>query len=100
MKKEICPCHQEKKRTEEEYKRLINRLCRIEGQVRGVRGMVERDAYCPDILNQVAATQAALSAFARELLDAHIRTCVAEDVRAGREDTVEELVDTLHKLLR
>ena len=100
MKKEICPCHQEKKRTEEEYKRLINRLCRIEGQVRGVRGMVERDAYCPDILNQVAATQAALSAFARELLDAHIRTCVADDIRNGKDETIDELVAALQKLMR
>ena len=100
MKQECPYCHTDKKRAAGEVKKLQNRLLRIEGQVRGIRGMIDRDAYCPDILTQVAAINAALHAFERELLASHIRTCVTEDIRAGREDTVEELVDTLHKLMR
>ncbi len=76
-----------KHRPEEEYRALTNRLSRIEGQVRGVRGMVENDAYCVDILIQVSAVQSALQAFSRELLESHIRTCVANGIRAG-DDTV------------
>ncbi len=95
-----CPCHRQKHRTEEEARALINRLSRIEGQVRGIRGMVERDAYCPDILTQVAAVTAALNAFNRELLAEHIRTCVADDLHAGRDEAVDELVATLHQLMR
>lgn len=100
MEDKICPCRRTKERTEGEEKAMLNRLSRIEGQVRGLRGMVERSAYCPDILVQVAATRAALDAFSRELLSAHIRTCVAEDVRHGRGETVEELVALLQKMLR
>lgn len=94
-------CHERKKvRSEEEYKALINRLSRIEGQVRGIRGMVEKSAYCPDILSQVSAVTAALNAFSKELLSQHIRTCVARDIREGRDETIEELVGTLQKLMR
>ena len=92
---ETCDCHKTKERTEEEYKRLINRLNRVEGQIRGIRGMVERSAYCPDILAQVAAANAALNAFAKELLSDHIRTCVTRDIREGKDETVEELLCTL-----
>lgn len=98
MKHECC--HKTKERTAEEYTRLIHRLNRIEGQIRGIRGMVEKNAYCPDILVQVAAANAALNAFNRELLSSHIKTCVTDDIRAGREDTVDELVDTLQKLMK
>ena len=97
---ETCDCHKTKQRSEEEYKRLVNRLNRIEGQIRGIRGMVERSAYCPDILAQVAAANAALNAFSRELLAEHIRTCVARDVREGREETLDELVATIQKLMK
>ena len=96
---EFC-CHKKKERSEAEYKKLINRLNRIEGQVRGIKGMVEKDAYCIDILVQVAAANAALNGFSKELLGDHIRTCVKEDILAGREDTVEELIATLHKLMK
>ncbi len=95
-----CCCCRTKERTEKEYRDLLNRLSRIEGQVRGVKGMVERDAYCVDILTQVSAITAALNSFNKVLLAEHIRTCVAEDVRAGHEDKVEELVTTLQKLMR
>ena len=100
MQESVCRCHESKKRSEEEYKDLIHRLNRIAGQVQGVRGMVEKDAYCVDILNQVSAVTAALNSFSKVLLGNHIRTCVAQDIRDGREDTVEELVVTLQKLMR
>ncbi len=96
-----CPhCAKTKARTDEEYQKLINRLNRIEGQVRGIRGMVESNAYCTDILVQVSAVNAALNAFNKELLANHIRTCVSEDIRAGKDETVDELVATLQKLMK
>ena len=95
-----CCCHKTKHRSEEEYKTLINRLNRIEGQVRGVRKMVENDAYCVDILTQVSAIQAALNAFNRELLSNHIRTCVMDDIKNGNDEIVDELVQTLQKLMK
>ena len=93
-------CHETKERTQTEHDKLIHRLNRIEGQIRGIRGRVEKDAYCIDILVQVAAANAALNGFSRELLGDHIRTCVKEDIAQGREDTVEELIATLHKLMK
>lgn len=93
-------CHKTKARTAEEYKSLANRLSRIEGQIRGIRGMLEKDAYCTDILAQVAAANAALNAFSRELLASHIRTCVAQDIRDGKDETIDELVSTLQKLMK
>lgn len=95
-----CNCHKTKVRNEEEYKSLINRLNRIEGQIRGIKGMVEKDAYCTDIITQVAAATAALNAFNRELLSTHIKTCVADDIKAGREETVDDLLTTLQKLMK
>ncbi len=97
---ESCNCRKTKDRSDEEYKRLINRLSRVEGQIRGIRGMVERSAYCPDILAQVAAANAALNAFSKELLAEHIRTCVARDIRTGKDETIDELVATLYKLMK
>ena len=97
---ECCCCERTRVRSEEELKKLTNRLSRIEGQIRGLRGMLEKNAYCPDILAQAAAANAALNAFSRELLSQHIHTCVAEDIRAGRDETVDELLDVLAKLMR
>ena len=97
---ETCDCHKTKERSEEEVKRLVNRLNRVEGQIRGIRGMVERSAYCPDILAQVAAANAALNAFCRELLSQHLRTCVARDLQAGDDGSVDELVNALQKLMK
>lgn len=93
-------CQKTKHRTEEELKPLRNRLRRIEGQVRGLEKMLGEDAYCTDILTQVAAVQSALSAFSRELLDRHIRSCVVNEVRAGDEEVVTDLVNTIHKLMK
>lgn len=99
--KQGCPCcHKTKERSQEEYTELIHRLNRIEGQIRGIRGMVEKNAYCPDILVQVAAANAALNAFNKELLANHIRTCVADDIRAGKDEVIDELVITLQKLMK
>lgn len=100
MEAEKNCCHRIKKRSEEEHKKLVNRLSRIEGQIRGIRKMVDEDAYCIDILIQVAAANAALNSFNKELLAEHIRTCVADDIRKGNEDTIEELVDTLRRLMK
>ena len=93
-------CHKTKERSEKEYKELIHRLNRVEGQIRGIRGMVEKDAYCTDILVQVAAVNAALKGFSRELLANHIRTCVATDMREGKDETIEELIATIQKLMK
>ena len=101
MDQKECGCgRRHKERSEEERKCLVNRLKRIEGQVRGICRMVEDGAYCPDILVQSAAVSAAMNAFNRELLTAHIRTCVAEDLRAGNEETVGELTALLQKLMK
>lgn len=99
MEKE-CNCGRTKIRSDDEYKKLINRLNRIEGQIRGIKGMVEKNAYCPDILVQAAAANAALNAFCKELLASHIRTCVAEDIRQGNDETIEELVSVMQKLMK
>ena len=100
MCEENCCCHKTKQRSEEEYRSLVNRLNRIEGQVRGVKGMLEKDAYCTDILVQVAAVNAALNAFSKELLASHIRTCVAQDIRAGHDETIDELLAILQKMMK
>lgn len=89
-----------KVRSEKEYKDLINRLSRIEGQIRGLKRMVENDCYCPDILVQSAAASSALDSFNRVLLANHIRTCVVQDIQDGKEETVDELIDTIRKLMR
>lgn len=95
-----CCCHKKKERSEKEYKDLIHRLNRIEGQIRGIKGMVEQDAYCTDIITQVAAANAALNSFNKVLLANHIKSCVTEDIKAGKEETVDELVTMLQKLMK
>lgn len=99
--KEMCGCRgKTTARSEEERTKLIHRLNRIEGQIRGIRGMVENDAYCADILVQSAAVNAAVNAFNKELLASHIRGCVARDIRAGKDEVIDELVATLQKLMK
>lgn len=93
-------CHKTKERTTDEQKKLMNRLSRIEGQIRGIKGMVEKDAYCTDILVQVSAVTSALNSFSRELLANHIRTCVVHDIKADKEETVDDLISTLKKILK
>lgn len=93
-------CHKTKERSEKELKDLLNRLNRVEGQIRGIKRMVAENAYCTDILIQVSAANAALNSFNKVLLAEHIRTCVTEDIRNGKEDTINELVVTLQKLMK
>ena len=95
--KKVCPCcEKHTARSEEERKKLVNRLKRVEGQIRGIIRMLENDAYCNDILIQSAAVNAAN----KELLAQHIRTCVARDIRQGKDETIDELVVTLQKLMK
>ena len=99
--REMCGCcGKTTDRTQDERKKLIHRLNRIEGQIRGMRGMLEKDAYCTDILVQSAAVNAAVNAFNKELLASHIRGCVARDIREGKDDVIDELVATLQKLMK
>ncbi len=98
--KKDCCCEKSTKRDLEEQKKLMNRLSRIEGQIRGIRNMVEKDAYCADILVQSAAVNAAVNAFNKELLASHIRGCVARDIREGKDEVIEELVGTMQKLMK
>lgn len=100
MEDKNCCCYKTKERDEKEYKDLVNRLSRIEGQIRGIKRMVEEDSYCPDILVQVAAANAALNSFNKVLLANHIKSCVATDIRNGKDETIDELVDTLQKLMK
>ena len=97
-----CDCSggKTKDRSEKEYKDLMNRLSRIEGQVRGIKGMLERDAYCVDILVQVSAVTSALNSFNKVLLANHIRSCVVENVRSGNDEVIDELVNTIQKLMK
>ena len=93
-------CCKKTKRSPEEVKKLTNRLSRMEGQIRGIRNMLESDAYCNDILIQSAAVTAAMNAFNRELIASHLRTCVTRDLREGNDAVIDELVDTLQKLMK
>ena len=97
---ENCCSRRTKERDPEEVKALIHRLNRIAGQIQGIKGMIERDAYCTDILVQSSAVSAAINAFNKELLSTHIRTCVARDIREGRDETIDDLVRTLQKLMK
>lgn len=100
----VCDCcqaaHRMTERSEEERKKLIARLSRIEGQIRGLKNMVESNAYCNDILTQAAAATSALNGFSKEVLARHIHTCVAEDIRQGKDEVIDELMGTLLKLMR
>lgn len=98
--KSCCCCNKSTARSEEERKKLINRLNRIEGQIRGLRGMVERDAYCTDILTQSAAVNAAINSFNKDLIANHIKGCVVRDIKNGDEEVIDELVVTLQKLMK
>ena len=104
MENNVCKCcvanEKHTHRQEEERRKLINRLNRMEGQIRGIRGMLERDAYCTDILVQASAVSAALNAFNKELLANHIRSCVAQDIREGNDDVIDDLLLALQKLMK
>lgn len=96
-----CDCSVRKKqRSDDEYKKLVNRLNRIEGQVRGIRNMLENDVYCIDILTQIAAVNAAINAFSKELLTEHINTCVKNDLISGDSSSLDEAIITMQKLMK
>ena len=102
MAPENCSCCSDRKknRSPEEKKKLMNRLKRIEGQVRGLEKMIEGDAYCPDVLIQASAINSAMNDFSKELLASHLRSCVVEDIRSGKDEAVDELVELLRKLMK
>ena len=100
MNEKTCCCESTKSRSEQEKRDLMNRLRRIEGQVRGIQNMLENDAYCTDVLIQVSAVNSALNSFSRTLLASHMKSCVADDLKNGREETIDELVDTLQKVMK
>lgn len=93
-------CEKNTHRTDEEKKKLINRLNRIEGQVRGIRGMIEKDAYCTDVLVQSAAVNAAINSFNKDLLSRHIHSCVVRDIKNGDEEVIDELMKLITKLMK
>lgn len=95
-----CNCKKNKKRTAEDKRKLCNRLSRIEGQVRGIKNMVERDEYCTDILTQVSAIQSAINSFSKEVLENHIKTCVVNDIREGKDEVIDDLLLTIKKLMK
>lgn len=100
MEEKECRCRRKTMRSEEEYRKLKNRLNRIEGQVRGIQKMLDQNVYCPDILVQVAAVNSALNSFNKELLAEHIRNCVANDIREGKNESIDELVSVLQKVMK
>lgn len=99
MSEQMC-CDRSKQRSGKEKKDLTARLNRVEGQIRGIKNMVEEERYCVDILNQVSAAQAALNSFTKELLASHIHSCVVEDIRMGKAEAVDELCETIKKLMK
>ena len=98
--KNTCPLCKSKHRDATELSGLVNRLKRIEGQIRGVIGMLEADAYCVDILTQTSAVSSALSSFNKELLKNHIKSCVIDDIKDDNMESVDELIELLHKLMK
>ena len=100
QKKCCCCSSRTKNRTQDEYNALVHRLNRVEGQIRGIRKMLENDAYCIDIITQVSAANAALNSFTKELLSEHIKTCVINDIKNGKTETADELANTLQRLLK
>lgn len=97
----VCPaCHASKCRRDEEKQQLLNRLRRIEGQVRGVEGMVERDAYCVDVLTQIQAISSALTSFSKLLLESHVKSCVKDDVLKGKDEVLDELVEIVSRFMK
>lgn len=101
MEDKKCPmCHDGKSRTEEEKQALLNRLRRIEGQVRGVQGMIDKDAYCVDILTQVQAVSSALTSFSTALLESHLKSCVKDDILEGRDEVLDELVGVISRFMK
>ncbi len=99
-KKTCCFCSEQTLRDQKLKHDLIVRLNRIEGQIRGIKNMIQNDAYCADVLVQSSAASAALNGFNKQVIDNHIKTCVSRDIKQGKDEVVDELVDLLHKLMK
>ncbi|MCR4676171.1 MAG: metal-sensing transcriptional repressor [Sphaerochaetaceae bacterium] len=97
---DCCNCDRKTVRDDEQKRKLINRLSRIEGQIRGLKSMIENNAYCNDVLNQTSAVSQAVNAFGKEVLSSHMHTCVAHDIREGRDEVIDELLQTIQKMMR
>lgn len=97
---ESCTCSRHTHRSDKEKKALLNRCSRIEGQIRGVKGMLEKDIYCDDILNQIAAAQSALNSLSRVLLERHMKTCLTDRLSAGESEVIDELMTTIQKMMK
>lgn len=95
-----CACSRHTHRSEKEKKALLNRCSRIEGQIRGVKGMLEKDIYCDDILNQIAAAQSALNGLSRVILERHMKTCLTDRLNAGESEVIDELMTTIQKMMK
>ncbi len=100
MEENSCCGTRKTHRDEEQYKKLKNRLNRIEGQLRGISNMLDENAYCPDILIQVSAVNSALNSFNKELLSEHIKHCVLNDIREGKDEAVDELTEVIRKVMK
>lgn len=98
--KKCCCIAKTKVRSPEEVRKLKNRLSRLEGQINGIKKMIDENAYCTDILIQISAGQAAFNSFAKEILAAHIKGCVADGIRNGNDEVIDELVQMLPKLMK
>lgn len=99
MNEEHC-CDRQTHRSDKERTALLNRCSRIEGQVRGIKGMIEKDVYCDDILNQIAAVQSALNALSRVILERHMKTCLIDRIQSGENEVIDELMVTVEKMMK
>ncbi len=95
-----CNCNRTTHRTDKERKALVNRCSRIEGQIRGIKGMLDKDVYCDDILNQIAAAQSALNALSRVILERHMKTCLIDRIQSGDDDVIDELMITVNRMMK
>lgn len=95
-----CCKHKKDPRSEEDIKKIVNRLNRIEGQIGGIRKMVEDNRYCPEIITQVSAVQSSLNSLTKEIMAAHIKSCVVDDIKAGKIEAVDELCELLKKTMK
>ncbi len=98
--KECCYSERKAHHPADFKKKLINRLNRIEGQVRGVRKMIDQDVYCDDVITQITAIRSALSGLSKELFEAHLSSCILEQIQSGSDEIMEELKLTVRRLLK
>lgn len=93
-------CHRKSHHSDKVKNNLITRLNRIEGQIRGIKGLIEKDTYCDDVINQISATQSALNSVAKVLLEGHMKSCVVERIQEGDFEVLDEVLTTIQKLMK